>query len=160
MSVLGKAFGCFSYLFICKKQKTEDPIEMNSVMWWIPNLWKAYICPTSLDPVPVSFCLGKSCLPFLPTGLVPNLPLWICKWNRWVLHTTCLPGNVTQQSSWADCTPAQTKLNNIDSEYNSSLSAGAEGNAEPTSKSEGGVRSQPSRAGSWWITELISWDCG
>jgi hypothetical protein len=49
-----------------KNQKTEHQTELNLAMYWIPNLWKAYLLPARLSPIPVSICLEKKA--FLPTS--------------------------------------------------------------------------------------------
>jgi hypothetical protein len=43
--------------------------ELNTVTSWTTSLWKAYLCPTALNPVPVSVWLEKSSMPFLPSSL-------------------------------------------------------------------------------------------
>jgi hypothetical protein len=60
-------FFSFSFIYLCiylfifaKKQKLENQTELNPVTYWNTNPWKAYLCPTRLNPVPVSNCLRKA----------------------------------------------------------------------------------------------------
>jgi hypothetical protein len=146
MYFLGKVSGHFSLLFSClfffhsRNQKTEDPIELDSVTYWLPNPWKTYICPSGLDPVPLSICLCKSCLPFLSASLDPNPPVWICKPDKWAIYTTHPPGNIIQNSSWADCRPHPPLLTvNI---------------IHHCQQEQGGTPNKPWRMGSRWKCNL------
>jgi desulfoferrodoxin (superoxide reductase-like protein) len=71
-----KSLSHFSLLFFFfKKQKIEHQTKLNPVTLWTPNTWKAYLCPTRLNTVPVRVCLEKSSPPFLPTVWFQNC-LW------------------------------------------------------------------------------------
>jgi hypothetical protein len=61
-----------SIFLLFKKQKKEQQTESNPMAPWIANPWKSYLRLAALTPVPVSVCLEKNGMPFLPTGQFQN----------------------------------------------------------------------------------------
>jgi hypothetical protein len=53
----------------------EHQTQLNTAMYRTPIMWKAYLCSTRLNPVPVSFCIEKSQQPFLSTHPVARVNL-------------------------------------------------------------------------------------